>query len=188
NLPVFFWLKQDEDVARAKANLQAARSDQALIKIQTAAAVATLFRSAQFAYQTAILYRDSLIPLARQNLRVALTAYQSGKIDFVTLSGALQREYAARVSYLQAANQFLAGEVSLEQAIGAPPHDRRAVRIVANRRCPLRRHAIVRRYLHHHGADSGRVSRRSARVDYHRHLVHHRPRPSSAPDDDDRPG
>ena len=44
NLPVFFWLKQDEDVARAKANLQAARSDQALIKIQTAAAVATLYR------------------------------------------------------------------------------------------------------------------------------------------------
>ena len=122
NLPVFFWLKQDEDVARAKANLQAARSDQALIKIQTAAAVATLFRSAQFAYETAILYRDSLIPLARQNLRVALTAYQSGKIDFVTLSTVLQREYAARVSYLQAANQFLAGEVSLEQAIGAPLH------------------------------------------------------------------
>ena len=120
NLPVFFWLKQDEDVARAKANLAAARSDQALIKIQTAAAVATLFRSAQFAYESAILYRDSLIPLARQNLRVALTAYQSGKINFVTLSSVLQREYASRVSYLQAANQFLAGEVSLEQAIGAP--------------------------------------------------------------------
>jgi outer membrane protein, heavy metal efflux system len=122
NLPVFFWMKQDEDVARAKANLQAARSDQALIKIQTAAAVATLFRSAQYAYETAILYRDSLIPLARQNFRVALTAYQSGKIDFVTLSTVLQSEFGARVSYLQAANQFLAGEVSLEQAIGAPLH------------------------------------------------------------------
>jgi outer membrane protein, heavy metal efflux system len=122
NLPVFFWMKQNEDVVRAKANLAAARSDQALIKIQTAAAVATLFRSAQFAYESAILYRDSLIPLARQNLQVALTAYQSGKIDFVTLSSVLQRLYAARVNYLQAANQFLAGEVSLEQAIGAPLH------------------------------------------------------------------
>jgi outer membrane protein TolC len=122
NLPIFFWMKQDEDVVRAKANLEAARSDQNLIKIQTAAAVSTLFRSAQYAYETAILYRDSLIPLARQNLRVALTAYQSGKIDFVTLSTVLQSEYAARVSYLQAANQFLAGEVSLEQAIGAPLH------------------------------------------------------------------
>jgi outer membrane protein TolC len=122
NLPIFFWMRQDEDVVRAKANLAAARSDQALIKIQTAAAVATLFRSGQFAYETAILYRDSLIPLARQNFRVALTAYQSGKIDFVTLSSVLQREYASRVGYLQAANQFLAGEVSLEQAIGAPLH------------------------------------------------------------------
>lgn len=122
NLPIFFWMKQDEDVARAKANLQAARSDQNLIKFQTAAAVSTLFRSAQYAYETAILYRDSLIPLARQNLRVALTAYQSGKIDFVTLSTVLQSLYAARVSYLQASNQFLAGEVSLEQAIGAPLH------------------------------------------------------------------
>jgi hypothetical protein len=34
----------------------------------------------------------------------------------------VQRLYVARVSYLQAANQFLAGEVSLEQAIGAPLH------------------------------------------------------------------
>ena len=122
NMPIFFWLKQDEDVARAKANLQTARSDLSLIKMQTAAAVATLFRTAQFAYESAILYRDSLIPLAQQNFRVALTAYQSGKIDFVTLSLVLQREYAARVSYLQAANQFLAGQVSLEQAIGAPLH------------------------------------------------------------------
>ena len=122
NLPIFFWLKQDEDVARAKANLMAARSDLNLIKIQTAAAVATLFRSAQFAYETAVLYRDSLTPLAQQDLKVALTAYQSGKIDFVTLSGVVQRNYAARVNYLQAANQFLAGEVSLEQAIGVPLH------------------------------------------------------------------
>src|SRR5579862_4670619 len=122
NLPVFFWMKQNEDVVRAKANLQAARSDQNLIKIQTAAAVTTLYRSSQYAYETAILYRDSLIPLARQNFRVALTAYQSGKIDFTTLSTVLQSGFAARVNYLQAANQFLAGEVSLEQIIGAPLH------------------------------------------------------------------
>ncbi|HEY6420390.1 MAG TPA: TolC family protein, partial [Candidatus Binataceae bacterium] len=69
---------------------------------------------------TSLLYRDSLTPLARQDFEVALIAYQSGKIDFVTLAGALKRNYDARVNYLQAANQFLAGEVALEQAIGAP--------------------------------------------------------------------
>lgn len=122
NVPVFFWLKQNEDVVRAKSDLEAARFDLASIKSQTAAAVTTLFRNAQLGYETAILYRDSLTPLARQDFEVALTSYQSGKIDFVTLAAAQRRSYDARVNYLQGANQFLAGEVALEQAIGAPLH------------------------------------------------------------------
>jgi outer membrane protein TolC len=122
NVPVFFWLKQNEDVVRAKADLEAARFDLASIKSQTAAVVTTLFRNAQLGYETAILYRDSLTPLARQDFEVALTSYQSGKIDFVTLAAAQRRSYDARVNYLQAANQFLAGEVALKQAIGAPLH------------------------------------------------------------------
>ncbi|MGH7908067.1 MAG: hypothetical protein ACREP6_15695, partial [Candidatus Binataceae bacterium] len=56
----------------------------------------------------------------RQDFQVGLVAYTSGKIDFVTLSGTLLRSYNARISYLQAANQFLAGRVALEQAIGEP--------------------------------------------------------------------
>ncbi len=120
NLPIFFWIKQNEDVARARTDLAASRTDLASLRSQTAATVTTLYRSAQFAYYNASVYRDTLTPLAAQDFRVALIAYQSGKIDFVTLSGALQRSYAARINYLQAANQFLAGEVALEQAIGAP--------------------------------------------------------------------
>ncbi|MDB5107992.1 MAG: putative heavy metal efflux pump protein CzcC [Candidatus Binatus sp.] len=120
NVPIFFWLKQNEDVAKARADLEASHYDLATIRNQTAAAVATLIRNAQFAYQSSTLYRDSLIPLAHQDFEVALVAYQSGKIDFVTLAGALRRNYDARVSYLQAANQFLAGRIALELAIGAP--------------------------------------------------------------------
>ena len=120
NLPVFFWMKQNEDVTRARSNLEAARNDFKSIESQTAAAVTSLYRSAQLGYETAILFRDSLTPLARQNFQVALTAYESGKIDFVTLASALRRSYDARASYLQSTNQFLAGQVSLEQAIGSP--------------------------------------------------------------------
>ena len=108
NVPIFFWLHQNEDVARAKASLAAARSNQDLIRIQTAAAIATLYRSAQYAYETAILYRDSLIPLARQNFRVALTAYQSGKIDFVTLS-TVAAERIRRAGELSAGGKSISG-------------------------------------------------------------------------------
>ncbi len=120
NMPIFFWLKQNEDVARARTDLEASRYDLVSVKNQTAATVTSLYRSAQYGYQTAILYRQSLIPLAGEDFEVALTAYQSGKISFVALAGALRRGYDARVSYLQAANQFVANRVALEQAVGAP--------------------------------------------------------------------
>ena len=57
NLPVFFWIKQNEDVKRANYNLEAARDDLDSIRNQTAAIVTTLYRNAQLAYQTAMLDR-----------------------------------------------------------------------------------------------------------------------------------
>ena len=45
--------------------------------------------------------------------------HQSRKLSFVALA-ALRRGYDARVSYLQAANQFMANRVALEEAVGAP--------------------------------------------------------------------
>ncbi|MGH7934135.1 MAG: TolC family protein [Candidatus Binataceae bacterium] len=120
NVPIFFWLKQDENVKRTGYDLEAARDNLGAIRSQTAAMIATLYRNDQFAYDTAMLYRNSLIPLAAQNFQVATVAYESGKIDFVALAGALRRSYDSRTAYLQAANQFLAARVALEQAIGEP--------------------------------------------------------------------
>ena len=119
NVPVFFWIHQREDVKSAQYALEAARSNLSLIRSQTAATVTQIFRSTQFAYESAQLYKDSLIPLANQDFKVALIAYQSNKIDFLTLSTALQASYTTRIGYLQTSNQFLAGQVALEQAIGA---------------------------------------------------------------------
>ena len=79
-----------------------------------------LYRSARLAYRTAMLYRNTLIPLAHQDFEVALVAYSSGKVDFTTLTASLLRNYDAQNAYLQGANQFLAGKVALEQAIGEP--------------------------------------------------------------------
>jgi outer membrane protein TolC len=118
NLPVFFWFRQRQDVEAARASLDAARANRRSAELQTIGGVVSLYRTTRLAYDTAVLYRDSLVPLARQDFQVALIAYQSGKVDFTTLSGTLRRIYDARTSYLTAANQFLAGRVALQQAIG----------------------------------------------------------------------
>jgi len=119
-MPVFAWFRQKEDVERARADLEAARSDLRAIRLETATLVTNVYRQADLAYRTAVLYRDSLVPLAQQGVNVALVAYQGGNIDFTTLSSALQQRNGARVTYLQQANQFLAQRIALEQAIGRP--------------------------------------------------------------------
>ncbi len=118
NMPVFFWIHQREDVYSAQHSLQAARYSTNSVLSQTEATVTQLYQSAQFAYQSAQEYSGLLVPLADQDFKVSLVAYQSGKVDFLTLSSALQSAYAARITYLQNANQFFAGEVALEQAMG----------------------------------------------------------------------
>lgn len=120
NLPIFFWIHQHEDVHAAQHSLQAARYSMNSVLSQTEAAVTQLYQSAEFAYESAQEYGGSLIPLADKNFKVSLVAYQAGRVDFLTLSSALQSAYSARVTYLQNANQFLAGEVALEQAMGTP--------------------------------------------------------------------
>jgi outer membrane protein TolC len=120
SMPVFFWIHQNEDVKAARSALAAARYNLSLIRSQTRANVTTLYRSAQYAYKAEQLYKESLIQLANQNFQVGLIAYQSRKIDFLTLLSTLQAAFTTRAAYLQNANQFLAGQVALEQAIGAP--------------------------------------------------------------------
>lgn len=118
NLPIFFWIHQREDVRSAQHSLDAARYSMNSVLSQTEATVTQLYQSAQFAYESAQVYSGELIPLADKNFKVSLVAYQTGKVDFLTLSSALQSDYAARLTYLQTANQFFAGEVALEQAMG----------------------------------------------------------------------
>jgi outer membrane protein TolC len=120
NVPIFFWWKQNEDVTKAKFDVEAAADDLGSIRNQTEIAVTQLYSQVQLSYKIALTYRDYLVPLAQRDFNVALIAYQSGKIHFPDLSGALQRAFNARIAYLQAENHFLAQEVALEQTVGGP--------------------------------------------------------------------
>jgi outer membrane protein, heavy metal efflux system len=117
NLPVFFWAK-NEDIRRADLDLDAAREDLNSIRLQTAGQVTTLYRQILRFREAALLYRDTLIPLAHQAFEVMLVAYQSGKTDFTTVITTFRQQSDARSTYLQTVNQFLAGKVALEQAAG----------------------------------------------------------------------
>ena len=88
------------------------------IRVQTAGNVTSLYRQILRSRETALLYRNTLIPLAHQAFEVMLIAYQSGKVDFITLISAFRQESDSRAAYLQAVNALLAGKVAIEQAAG----------------------------------------------------------------------
>ena len=117
NVPIFYWAK-NEDIKRARQDLDAAREDLHSIRIQTAGTVTTLYRQILRSRQTALLYHTTLIPLAHQAFAVMLVAYQSGKTDFTTLISTFSQLANARSTYLQSVNALLAGKVALEQAAG----------------------------------------------------------------------
>ncbi len=117
NMPIFFWAK-NEDIKRARQDLDAAREDLHSIRIQTAGTVTTLYRQVLRSRETAMLYRGTLIPLAHQAFEVMVIAYQSGKTDFTTLISTFRQLSDSRSTYLQAVNQLLASKVALEQAAG----------------------------------------------------------------------
>jgi outer membrane protein, heavy metal efflux system len=117
NLPIFFWAK-NEDITRAHQDLDAAREDTESIRTQTAGQVTTLYRQVLRSRETALLYRNTLIPLAHQAFEVMLITYQGGKTDFTTLISTFRQQSDARSTYLQAVNQLLAQKVALEQASG----------------------------------------------------------------------
>jgi outer membrane protein, heavy metal efflux system len=120
NLPLFFWLKQSEDIKRASYDLEAAREDLAGIRNQTAGEVTILFRHIEFDYQNALIYRDSVVPQALKAFDQALTEQGKGGAQLATLSDLRNKLNLARASYLQAINSLMADRIALEQEIGEP--------------------------------------------------------------------
>ncbi len=120
NLPLFFWMKQNEDVKRAQQDLEAAREDLKGIRNQTAGDVTILFRHIRFDYQNAIAYRDTVVPDAEQAFSRALVLHGNREEQLATLSDLRHELDLDRASYLQAVNNLMADRIALEQEIGEP--------------------------------------------------------------------
>ncbi len=123
NLPLFFWMNQQEDVVRAGYDLAAAREDLDGVRINTAANVAVLYRHAQFDYEEALMYRDTIVPSREEVFHNALAAYRKNGEYLAELVQVRVQSREARPSFLQAASRLMQDRIALEQEIGAPLRD-----------------------------------------------------------------
>ena len=73
------------------------------------------------AQQTQVdLYRDSLLPVARQAERMAEESYRAGKANILTVLQAQQSVQAVERSYLESLFTLQSNYADLEETVGGP--------------------------------------------------------------------
>lgn len=85
NVPVFAAARQLRQRDEAAAMLDAARWEQATVRVRVHAALATAREEAMTARRLVALYAQTLVPQADATYQAALAAYRVGRVDFATL-------------------------------------------------------------------------------------------------------
>jgi outer membrane protein, heavy metal efflux system len=121
-LPFSPWTKgkHDYEVEEAMAERQATKSQQEAMKNAALLAVREMFVKARSAAKSVSFYREGLLPQAQQSFESAVTAYQTGQVNFVTMLDAQRTSREARLGYYKALVEYEQSVVDLEKAVGAP--------------------------------------------------------------------
>ena len=109
DLPIFPKNRQDRTLNASINNLSAAQEDQISHYRQLREALMTQLANWEQQQKSALLYRQQLIPEAKQYAEATMIAYQNTQTDFPTLARAYIRELNTELSGLKATvNQEIA--------------------------------------------------------------------------------
>ncbi len=118
DLPIFTSNKQDKNVSAQKQRLQATRYKQLDVNrdlLKRLQAVVGRLQKLQDRHQ---LYKTKVLPQARQNAEVSFSGYQSGVVNFFTLTRARVTELNTRLADLQIDVAYNKAFAELQYLIG----------------------------------------------------------------------
>jgi len=118
DLPVFTEQKQDRQVAASRSKMQSVKYQlidverELLKKLKQEDARLTKLK------QRLSLYKEKINPQAKQNSEVAMRGYQSGVVDFLTLSKAQVTEFNTQLAELNLQYQYMKTQSEIEFLVG----------------------------------------------------------------------
>ncbi len=119
-LPFWFWTKQSYGIKAALYDKESAEAAYQGARNEAARRVHENWHEARAAYDTALLCRDHLIPLARQSVTTALASYQAGRGSFPEVLDALRMWKEREITYEEHRVMLEQRMVMLEQSVGMP--------------------------------------------------------------------
>jgi cobalt-zinc-cadmium efflux system outer membrane protein len=119
SVPLYFWSKQKKNVKEKRLDWESAGQKYRSMENDTKLAISRLFYSLVRYGEEAQLYSTAILPQARQSLESARSAYQVGKVDFLTLLNSQTTLYNYEIAYHQALSSYYMTMADMEQIVGA---------------------------------------------------------------------
>ncbi|QDV73787.1 TolC family protein [Botrimarina mediterranea] len=119
NLPIYR-KRLDSAVRSAEASAVATARDYDALRDATLEQVADLFAKARSQQDLLLLFREDILPKARQTLEVSNRAYSVGEVDFLQLIDNFRLLLRYEVSYRRLEASLRQTTASLERVVGGP--------------------------------------------------------------------
>lgn len=118
NVPIFQKRKHDAGVREANAKLKSSKMAYKNMENMTLFEVKDFHFKVQTAERLVKLYRDSIIPQAKQSLKAAESGYQAGQVDFLNLIDSQRVLLDFNLAYFRAVADFGTNIAGLERVVG----------------------------------------------------------------------
>jgi len=117
-VPLYFWRKQRYGVEEAALELKAAREDFSSEKQDLLFMINENYLAANTSGNLLALYKDGIIPQSTLSLESAISGYQVGDVDFLTLLNNLITLFNFEIEYYRQLSQYLKSLARLEEITG----------------------------------------------------------------------
>jgi outer membrane protein TolC len=110
--------RRNYEVEESLAEIRAAKANREAIRNMTLREVGESQARVQAARRSLELYREGIVPQADLSLRTALSAYQAGRVEFISLLESQRALREARMGYFKALVSLIQNLADLERAVG----------------------------------------------------------------------
>jgi cobalt-zinc-cadmium efflux system outer membrane protein len=110
--------RRNYEVEESLAEIRAAKASRDALRNMTLREVAESLAKVQAARRSIQLYSEGLLTQAELSFRSAMAAYQTGRVEFVTLLEAQRALREARIGYYKAAVGYMQNLADLERVVG----------------------------------------------------------------------
>ena len=117
-VPLYFWRKQRYGVEEAALELKAAREDFSSEKQDLLFMINENYLAANTSGNLLALYKEGIIPQSTLSLESAISGYQVGDVDFLTLLNNLITLFNFEIEYYRQLSQYLKSLARLEEITG----------------------------------------------------------------------